>query len=96
MGNHRPAPPCLADRYVNRSIPEEESAMRCESCGREDPHFNFAAEYLKDGEWREGVVCWECQKRFASAIRERHAAHTRPRTEAPELAVGGRFLLGTR
>jgi hypothetical protein len=48
--------------------------MRCDACGREDAHFNFAAEYLKDGHWHRGLVCWECQKLFAPAIREKQAA----------------------
>ena len=52
--------------------------MRCDSCGREDQHFNYAAEYLKDNEWRVGTVCWECQKRFAPAIREKHATRSTP------------------
>jgi hypothetical protein len=47
--------------------------MRCDNCGQEQIHFNLAAEYLKDGEWRTGMVCWECQKRLAPAIRARHA-----------------------
>lgn len=66
--------------------------MRCESCGKEDVHFNFATEYPKDGEWRIGVVCWECQKRFAAAIRSRKA---RPpaSTSARQLEAGGDFLL---
>ncbi len=52
--------------------------MRCDNCGNEDVHFNYGAEYLKDGEWRRGTVCWECQKNLAPAIREKNARTERP------------------
>ncbi len=47
--------------------------MRCDNCGNDNVHFTFGAEYLKDGEWRRGTVCWDCQKKFAPAIREKNA-----------------------
>lgn len=56
--------------------------MKCDNCGKDDIHFNLAAEYLKEGEWRRGTVCWECQKRFAAAIRAKNASRERVPTAA--------------
>jgi hypothetical protein len=62
--------------------------MRCDSCGREDVHFNFAAEFLKDGTWHMGIVCWECQKRFAPAIREKNQQPPRAPVSGQAAAAG--------
>jgi hypothetical protein len=67
--------------------------MRCDSCGQEEIHFNFGAEFLKDGQWHTGTVCWECQKRFAPAIREKNRQPKTPQPAPAQLAAGGHFLL---
>jgi hypothetical protein len=67
--------------------------MRCDSCGRDDAHFNYAAEYLKDGQWHTGTVCWECQKRYAPALREKHRQPGSAQPARLQIEAGGHFLL---
>jgi hypothetical protein len=66
--------------------------MRCDSCGHEDVHLNFGAELLKDGQWHTGTLCWECQKLFAPAIREKNRPQKNPLPASAQLGAGGHVL----